>query len=213
MKLLLSAILLPAALGFIPITPSLVTSTATSSVASPSGTTLQSTSMDIRNSNSLSKWTPSSWDQPCFIPAQMPVYDDANELKRVTNKLSGFAPLVFAGEVRDLHSQLAKASQGQGFLLMGGDCAESFDEFSVNHVRDTFRVLLQMSLIMTFGGAMPVIKVGRMVRFITFITRDFRHTTLLQLSSSNSSPSPSNHTHRPANSRNPVPTRPRPRTV
>jgi 3-deoxy-7-phosphoheptulonate synthase len=61
--------------------------------------------------------------------------------------------------VRTLSEELAKASLGQGFVLMGGDCAESFNEFSVNHIRDTFRVLLQMALIMTFGGSMPVVKV------------------------------------------------------
>jgi 3-deoxy-7-phosphoheptulonate synthase len=80
----------------------------------------------------------------------------------VVGKLSKYSPLVFAGEVRTLQEDLAKASAGQGFLLMGGDCAEAFNEFSVNHVRDTFRVMLQMALVMTFGGAMPVIKVGRM---------------------------------------------------
>ena len=77
-------------------------------------------------------------------------------------KLSKFSPLVFAGEVRTLQEDLAKASQGQAFLLMGGDCAEAFGEFNVNHIRDTFRVILQMALIMTFGGSMPVIKIGRM---------------------------------------------------
>ena len=78
------------------------------------------------------------------------------------NKLSKCSPLVFAGEVRTLQEELAKASQGQSFLLMGGDCAESFNEFSVNHIRDTFRVILQMALVLTFGGSMPVIKIGRM---------------------------------------------------
>jgi 3-deoxy-7-phosphoheptulonate synthase len=81
---------------------------------------------------------------------------------QVEEKMKNYAPLVFAGEVRTLQEELAKASMGQAFLLMGGDCAEAFDEFSVNHIRDTFRVLLQMSLILTFGGAMPVVKVGRM---------------------------------------------------
>ena len=80
----------------------------------------------------------------------------------VVDRLSKCAPLVFAGEVRTLQEELAKAALGQGFLLMGGDCAEAFNEFSVNHVRDTFRVMLQMSLVMSFGGAMPIIKVGRM---------------------------------------------------
>lgn len=78
------------------------------------------------------------------------------------NKLNKCSPLVFAGEVRTLQEELAKASIGQGFVLMGGDCAEAFDEFSINHVRDTFRVLLQMALILTFGGSMPVTKLGRM---------------------------------------------------
>lgn len=77
-------------------------------------------------------------------------------------KLSKCSPLVFAGEVRTLQEELAKASSGQSFLLMGGDCAEAFKEFSVNHIRDTFRIILQMALVMTFGGSMPVIKVGRM---------------------------------------------------
>lgn len=80
----------------------------------------------------------------------------------MTKRLSKCSPLVFAGEVRTLQEELARASTGQGFLLMGGDCAEAFNEFSVNHIRDTFRVILQMALVMTFGGSMPVIKVGRM---------------------------------------------------
>jgi 3-deoxy-7-phosphoheptulonate synthase len=80
----------------------------------------------------------------------------------VVKKLKRKSPLVFAGEVRSLHEQLARASSGQGFLLMGGDCAEAFEEFNVDHVRDTFRVILQMALVLTFGAAMPIIKVGRM---------------------------------------------------
>lgn len=77
-------------------------------------------------------------------------------------KLEKCSPLVFAGEVRTLQEELAKASLGQAFVLMGGDCAESFKEFSVNHIRDTFRVILQMSLVLTYGGAVPVVKIGRM---------------------------------------------------
>lgn len=83
-------------------------------------------------------------------------------MKDVEEKLTKCSPLVFAGEVRTLQEELAKASMGQGFLLMGGDCAEAFNEFSVNHIRDTFRVILQMALILTFGGGLPVVKVGRM---------------------------------------------------
>eukprot|EP00597_Dinobryon_sp_UTEXLB2267_P002825 CAMPEP_0170081690 /NCGR_PEP_ID=MMETSP0019_2-20121128/17486_1 /TAXON_ID=98059 /ORGANISM="Dinobryon sp., Strain UTEXLB2267" /LENGTH=475 /DNA_ID=CAMNT_0010296229 /DNA_START=120 /DNA_END=1547 /DNA_ORIENTATION=+ len=106
------------------------------------------------------KWTPDSWRQ---LPIkQPPNYPDETKVKEVEAKLSKAAPLVFAGEVRTLQEELAKASSGQGFLLMGGDCAEAFSEFSVNHVRDTFRVILQMALVLTFGGSMPVIKIGRM---------------------------------------------------
>lgn len=83
-------------------------------------------------------------------------------MKEAVDKLKRFSPLVFAGEVRSLHEQLAQACSGQGFLLMGGDCAEAFDEFNVDHVRDTFRIILQMALVLTFGSAMPIIKVGRM---------------------------------------------------
>jgi len=92
----------------------------------------------------------------------MPNYEDEDELNDAVNTLSRCAPLVFAGEVRRLNEQLARACQGQAFLLMGGDCAEAFDEFNVDHVRDTFRVLLQMALVLTFGSALPIIKVGRM---------------------------------------------------
>jgi len=92
----------------------------------------------------------------------MPVYDDKEELEDALSTIKACSPLVFAGEVRSLHDQIARATTGQGFLLMGGDCAEAFNEFNVDHIRDTFRVILQMSLVLTFGGALPVIKVGRM---------------------------------------------------
>eukprot|EP00545_Synedropsis_sp_CCMP1620_P002590 CAMPEP_0119014116 /NCGR_PEP_ID=MMETSP1176-20130426/9362_1 /TAXON_ID=265551 /ORGANISM="Synedropsis recta cf, Strain CCMP1620" /LENGTH=498 /DNA_ID=CAMNT_0006967257 /DNA_START=31 /DNA_END=1527 /DNA_ORIENTATION=- len=105
-------------------------------------------------------WDPESWTN--MVANQMPVYDDPEELQAAVNKLERCSPLVFAGEVRTLHENLAKACQGNGFLLMGGDCAEAFNEFNVDHVRDTFRVILQMALVLTFGSAMPVIKVGRM---------------------------------------------------
>ena len=94
--------------------------------------------------------------------SQGPNYEDPDELEAAVKTLKRYSPLVFAGEVRSLHQQLARACSGQGFLLMGGDCAEAFEEFNVDHVRDTFRVILQMSLVLTFGAAMPIIKVGRM---------------------------------------------------
>ena len=105
-------------------------------------------------------WSPGSWKS--FPIKQPPNYPDAVHVEKVIGKLEKYSPLVFAGEVRTLQEDLARASLGQGFLLMGGDCAEAFNEFSVNHVRDTFRVMLQMALVMTYGGTMPVIKVGRM---------------------------------------------------
>ena len=112
------------------------------------------------SSNADEPWSPTSWTKKNV--AQPPNYLDEEELDSAINKLERSSPLVFAGEVRTLHEQLARACSGQGFLLMGGDCAEAFGEFNVDHVRDSFRVLLQMALVLTFGSAMPVIKVGRM---------------------------------------------------
>jgi len=106
------------------------------------------------------QWSPSSWRTK--ESTQIPVYPDQEALKVVEKKMAKSAPLVFAGEVRTLSDQLALASVGKAFVLFGGDCAESFDEFSVDHVRDTFRIILQMSLILTHGGAKPVVKIGRM---------------------------------------------------
>lgn len=116
----------------------------------------------ISSASADGEWSPRSWKEPAFVAKQMPVYDDEEELSNAVSHLESCSPLVFAGEVRTLHEQLARACHGQGFLLMGGDCAEAFDEFNVDHIRDTFRVLLQMGLVMTFGSAMPVIKIGRM---------------------------------------------------
>lgn len=111
-------------------------------------------------SRSDSKWTPDSYKN--FKVSQGPNFEDEEELATAVKTLKGYSPLVFAGEVRSLHEKLARACSGQGFVLMGGDCAEAFNEFNVDHVRDTFRVILQMALVLTFGSAMPIIKVGRM---------------------------------------------------
>lgn len=107
-------------------------------------------------------WAPDSWTRDAFVAKQMPIYEVQAEVDEAIAKLNKKAPLVFAGEVRRLSEKLAAVSQGQGFVLMGGDCAESFKEFEVDHIRDTFRVMMQMALIMTFGSAMPVVKIGRM---------------------------------------------------
>ena len=107
-----------------------------------------------------SSWSPSSWRSK---PAkQLPSYDDAAGLAEAEKELSRMPPLVFAGEARTLKAQLADAAVGKAFVLQGGDCAESFAEFGANKIRDTFRAMLQMSVVMTFSGSMPVIKMGRM---------------------------------------------------
>lgn len=105
-------------------------------------------------------WTPSSWRQKPIV--QQPDYKDKNALISTEEKLAGLPPLVFAGEIRQLQQDLAKVAQGKGFLLQGGDCAESFSEFNADKIRDTFKVLMQMAIIMTFSASSPVVKVGRM---------------------------------------------------
>ncbi len=107
-----------------------------------------------------STWTPASWRGK---PArQMPDYPDAEALARVEAQLARYPPLVFAGEARSLKAKLADVAAGRAFLLQGGDCAESFAEFHPDNIRDTLRVLLQMAVVLTYGAAMPVVKVGRM---------------------------------------------------
>ncbi len=93
---------------------------------------------------------------------QMPTYSNLDELASVESSLEALPPLVFAGEVRNLREQLAKVGTGEAFLLQGGDCAESFSEFSANLIRDTFKVMLQMAVVLTFGSKKPVVKIGRM---------------------------------------------------
>ena len=105
-------------------------------------------------------WTPSSWrDKPIL---QVPDYPSEDALKNVEEQLRAYPPLVFAGEAQALRQNLAEVANGNAFLLQGGDCAESFAEFSPNNIRDTFRVLLQMAVVLTFGASCPVVKVGRM---------------------------------------------------
>ena len=105
-------------------------------------------------------WKINSWRNKTI--KHMPSYPDSKKLINVEKTLSGFPPLVFAGEVRSLKRKLGNISEGNGFLLQGGDCAESFSEFSADNIRDTFRVILQMATILTSGIKMPVLKVGRM---------------------------------------------------
>lgn len=104
-------------------------------------------------------WSPESWRSK---PAkQLPAYPDEQHLQAAESVLAGMPPLVFAGEARRLKAQLADVAAGRAFILQGGDCAESFAEFGANKIRDTFRVMLQMAIVLTFGGSLPIVKMGR----------------------------------------------------
>ncbi|GMI71743.1 3-deoxy-d-arabino-heptulosonate 7-phosphate synthase, 3-DEOXY-D-ARABINO-HEPTULOSONATE-7-PHOSPHATE 2 [Hibiscus trionum] len=111
-------------------------------------------------STGQTNWSLDSWESK--TAQQLPEYPDADELESVLKTIGSFPPIVFAGEARKLEDRLANAAVGKAFLLQGGDCAESFKEFNGTNIRDTFRVLLQMGIVLTFGAQMPVITVGRM---------------------------------------------------
>ena len=108
----------------------------------------------------MSEWQPNSWRKKPIL--QQPTYNDADALRNVEQALASYPPLVFAAEARELRRQLGEISLGKGFLLQGGDCAESFSEFNAPKIRDTFKVLLQMAIVLTYGGRYPVTKVARM---------------------------------------------------
>jgi len=108
----------------------------------------------------INQWKPSSWKEK---PAKhLPTYKDTKSLEKITQKLSNYPPLVFAGEARNLENQLGEVANGKAFLLQGGDCAESFADFDPNIIKDSFKVMLQMAVVLTFGASCPVVKVGRM---------------------------------------------------
>ncbi len=107
----------------------------------------------------MSEWQKKGWRNKPRI--QMPDYLDMDALQDVEARLSQYPPLVFAGEARRLKAQLGAAARGEAFLLQGGDCAEAFDQFSADGIRDTFKVMLQMAMVLTYGAKVPVIKVGR----------------------------------------------------
>jgi 3-deoxy-7-phosphoheptulonate synthase len=105
------------------------------------------------------EWTPSSWQQR---PAeQQPEWPDAHHVEQVGKQLSTLPPLVFAGEARELRHRLAEVAAGRAFLLQAGDCAESFTEFTADRIRDKLKVILQMAVVLTYAGGVPVVKVGR----------------------------------------------------
>jgi 3-deoxy-7-phosphoheptulonate synthase len=106
------------------------------------------------------EWTPNTWrDSPI---RQVPLYPDPEKLDAMERTLGRYPPLVFAGEARRLKEALGRAAEGQAFVLQGGNCAESFSEFTANIIRDQFRVMLQMAVVLTFGASLPVVKMGRM---------------------------------------------------
>jgi 3-deoxy-7-phosphoheptulonate synthase len=113
-----------------------------------------------RGGEAATPWSKSGWRAKPRV--QMPDYPDAAAVASVEAQLSCYPPLVFAGEARRLQAELAKAARGEAFLLQGGDCAESFTEFSADTIRDTFKVMLQMAVVLTYGAKVPVVKVGRM---------------------------------------------------
>lgn len=105
-------------------------------------------------------WSLTSWRN--YTAHQQPEYPDRAEVERACDEIRQYPPLIFAGEARTLQERLAKAARGEAFVLQGGDCAEAFSQFSANRIRDTYRVLLQMSVVIMFGGSVPVVKLGRM---------------------------------------------------
>ena len=107
----------------------------------------------------MKKWKTSSWRN--YPVKHIPAYEDEKELNMVLWKLKDFPPLVFSGETRHLKQQLAEVVDGKAFLLQGGDCAESFAEFNPDNIRDYFKVMLQMSLVLTYSASLPVVKLGR----------------------------------------------------
>ncbi len=104
-------------------------------------------------------WEPASWRR--YPAAQQPAWPDAGALDTALAELRAMPPLVFAGEARTLRTTLARVAEGKGFLLHAGDCAESFAEFSADNIRDKLKVILQMSLVLTYSTGVPTLKVGR----------------------------------------------------
>ena len=105
-------------------------------------------------------WSPTSWR--AFPAVQQPEWPDEGDLERALKQVASYPPLVFAGEARSLQASLAQVSAGNAFLLQAGDCAESFEEFSANNIREKLRVILQMAVVLTYSLGVPTVKVGRM---------------------------------------------------
>ncbi|ACM64313.1 3-deoxy-7-phosphoheptulonate synthase class II [Campylobacter lari] len=128
------------------------------------------------------KWTKDSWKN--YKIQQQPQYPDENELQDVVKKLEKLPPLVFAGEVDKLKKSLANVVNSQAFLLQGGDCAESFVNFGADNIRDMFKVMLQMAIVLTFAGSCPIVKVGRVAgQFAKPRSNDFEEVDGVKLPS------------------------------
>ena len=104
-------------------------------------------------------WSPESWQK--FVANQQPDWENKTEYSKVISEISNYPPLVFAGEARELKQQLSDAAQGNGFLIQGGDCAETFNDFKADSIRDKLKILLQMSVVLTYGASCNVVKLGR----------------------------------------------------
>ena len=122
----------------------------------------------VRLSHVAKAWSPSSWQG--FPAQQQPEWPDQADLERALKQISSYPPLVFAGEARSLQNSLAQVAAGNAFLLQAGDCAESFEEFSAVNIREKLRVILQMSVVLTYSLGVPVVKVGRIAgQFLSLI--------------------------------------------
>jgi len=130
----------------------------------------------------MSTWNRSSWRESPI--KQQPTYPNIDKLNEVEKELNKFPPLVFAGEVRKLKKDLAKVCRGEAFLLQGGDCAESFSEFNADNIRDMFKVVMKMAVVLTFAGGCPIVKVGRLAgQFAKPRSSDFEELNGIKLPS------------------------------
>ena len=130
----------------------------------------------------MKKWQPNSWRD--FPIKQQPTYADQEKLKKVEKELGSYPPLIFAGEALNLKNQLADVVNGKAFLLQGGDCAESFASFDANNIKNLFKVMMQMSVVLTFSGGCPVVKVGRVAgQFAKPRSSDFEEVNGISLPS------------------------------
>lgn len=130
----------------------------------------------------MNNWDTGSWRN--FPIKQQPTYANQELLKKVEQELKSYPPLIFAGEARSLRSELAQVEKGKAFLLQGGDCAESFDAFNANNIKDLFKALMQMAVVLTFSGGCPVVKVGRVAgQFAKPRSSDFEEVNGISLPS------------------------------